>query len=144
MYRLLRVLISAATTFALSGCMALAVAPFVPIVNSLGDKPASLAYSSGIKATQVFNSALKVLSARGSTTTVDRETGVIRGTIAVSMGQSAYSVVINVDETNGRTMLRINVKLEGMVSYSAKNAGDLATELALEIERQIGSKLERV
>ncbi len=144
MYKLLRLLVVACGAVALSGCMALAVAPLIPVVNSFSDKPAALDYTTGAKAPQVFNAALKVLSAKGSTTTVDRETGVIRGTIIVSMGQSAYSVVINVDDQKGQTRLRVSAKLEGMVRYGSTNASDIAGDLALETEKQLGAKLNKV
>ena len=84
MHRILKTIIVATSAALLSGCMALAIAPLVPIVNSLGDKPASVGYATGAKVPQVFNAALKALSSKGSTTTVDRETGVIRGTVIVS------------------------------------------------------------
>lgn len=124
----------------LSGCMALALAP---VANSFTDKPVTWQYSTTAKKPAVFNAALKAVSAKGTTTTVDRESGTIRGDISVTMGQAGYNVVLTVEESGGKTSLRVSAKLEGMMKFDLKNSSDIANELVQDIERQIGAKLER-
>lgn len=140
MRSILKLFIAAAIAACLSGCMALALAP---IANSFTDKPVSWEYTTTAKKPAVFNAALKALNAKGSTESSDRETGTIRGSVTVSMGQAAYSVVLAIEEQGGRTKLRVNAKLEGIVKLDLKNSSDLAKDLVDDIERQLGAKLER-
>lgn len=128
-------------TTCLTGCMALVLAPVANAV--LTEKPAQLQYTTTAKPAVVFNAALKAVSTKGTATTIDRETGTIRGDITVSMGQAAYNVVITVAERGGKTVLVVSAKLVGLVKFDLKNATDLANEIVTDIEQQLGTKLER-
>ena len=138
--RVLKLFLAALAAFLLSGCMALVAAPFA---NSLIDKPASLNYTTMVKKVPVFNAAVRALSQRGTTETIDRDTGTIKGTVTTTGGQTGYNVSIFVEEQGAKTSVRVQAKLEGVIKYDLKNSTDLANELVLEIERLIGSKLER-
>ena len=129
-----------AAAFLLSGCMALALAP---VANAMTDKPVSWEYTTTARKAAVFNAALKALNTKGSTESSDRETGTIRGSVTVSMGQAAYEVVISVEEERGKTKLRVSAKLAGVYKFDLKNSSDLANELVEDIERQLGTKLVR-
>lgn len=124
----------------LSGCMALALAP---VANSFTDKPVSWHYTTTAKRPAVFNAALKALDAKGTAESIDRESGSIRGTVTVTGGQAAYNVVLSIEEKSGKTGLRVDTKLEGIMKFDFKNSSDLAKELVNDIERQIGATLER-
>ncbi|MDB5870661.1 MAG: hypothetical protein JWQ07_103 [Ramlibacter sp.] len=136
----LRLLVAAIVAACLSGCMALALAP---IANSFTDKPVSWQYTTTAKKPVVFNAALKALNAKGIAESVDREAGSIRGTVTVTGGQAAYNVTLSVEDRGGRTSLRVDAKLEGMMKFDLKNSSDLANEIVKDIERQIGATLER-
>lgn len=127
----------------LSGCMALAVAPLLPIANSFTDRPVSWNYTTTARHSEVFNAALKTLTARGTQElAADRETGSIRGTVVVS-GMTAYIVTVLVENKGAKTTLQMTTKLETISKFDLKNSSDIANELVQDIERQIGAKLER-
>jgi len=141
MRRFLTVFAALTATWFLSGCMALVLAP---VANAITDRPTTAEYTTSAKKVPVFNAALKAVTSRGTATTVDRETGMIRGDISVTMGQAAYNVVLNVEEQTGRTVIRVQAKLEGILKFDLKTSADFANEIVQDIERQIGTKLTRV
>lgn len=126
----------------LSGCMALVLAP---AVNGLMDKDATVQYSSSASRPALYNATLRALNAKGADgINSDRETGIIRCSVSVTMGQAAYEVNVQIDDDGPRSKLRMTSKSASMYKLDFKRSSEFSAEVITEIERQLGSKLQRI
>jgi len=126
----------------LSGCMALAVVPFA---NGLLDKDATMSFTSNVKRATLFNATLKAFNAKSAEElSSDRETGTVRGTITVSKGQAAYEVAIQISDDGARSKAQLTAKSSSVYKLDLQSSKDFANDFVIEIERQLGSKLQRL
>lgn len=136
--RVLKLFLTVLTAACLSACMAV---PLLPMAFGATDKPSSEQYTTSAKRPAVFNAALKAMQVKGRTESIDRETGSIKGHII--NGATAYAVTIFVEESRGKTTLRLDVKNSLPGKFDMKNSGAISTEVVQETERQLGSRLEK-
>jgi hypothetical protein len=129
------------TASLLSGCMALALAPTAAAVL---DKSVNWTYETPARKPAVFNAALKTMTSKGQPTTIDRENGLIRADVVLSLGTGAYHVVAHVEEKGSKTTLRVEVRVAGPWKLDLSGSDGLAKDVVEDIQRQIGAKLERV
>lgn len=72
----------------------------------------------------------------------DRETGSIKG--HVINGATAYEVTIFIEESGGKTTLRVAVGNSLVGKFDFKTNGEISAEVVQETERQLGSRLTKI